>query len=370
MKMKMLDLMALYAPATPVETRSETPSAERITALTLRKIGKGAAKRPPRLRIAVLAAAVCLVLSVSVLALSGRFDYAEILPALRQFLGIEAGTVTGMISYARVTEADDAHWAYSGRYSVLGELYVTDGRSVVSENLLTGELIVSCITREQFETADWRVRVAGADSWYRVEPTAYYPYPGMLLSTAQRELDCGWGTFHLTLFPEQLPDGELGYELCCGAESEDGKTYHIERSGVFSLEPPTYRPALSAEFSPGIPVSERSGVPELGTIETVEITADYMILRLHSPLLADRFEIARGTHDETFNRYYSELNTDLQSINILFEDGYSLDCGYCDDSFGDGEDNYYLIKRIPASCTGKTPSAISIHGEKHTFDAR
>lgn len=366
MKMKMLDLMALYAPAAPMEEYGEAISTERITALTLRKIGKSAAKRPSRLRIAVLAATVCLALSVSVLALSGRFDYAEILPTLRQLLGIEAGEVTDYICYDAVTEADDARWAYSSR-SVIGELYVMNGRSVVSENLLTAELFVSCITRNQFETADWRVSVAGTDNWYLVEPTAYYPYPGMLIGSTKQELDCGWGTFRLALFPEHLPDGERGYELCCGTESEDGKAYHIERSGVFSLETPAYRPTLSAEFSPGIPVSDRSGVPELGTIEAVEITADYMILRLHSPLLADRFKVALGTHDEIFNRYCSELNTDLQNIKIHFDDGSALDFGYCDDAFGDDEDTYYVIKQIPRAYAEKMPSSISINGETHSI---
>lgn len=328
MEIKLAELMNFYAPA----AEPETVSPERVRARTIARLG--AARRKRRLRTAVLAAALAALLAVGAAA-AKQIGFDELPALLRRCFGIGGAAETGL-RYDRVTEAPDARTADVGGRAA-GELYITRGTALRSENLYVIYLYVSTVTGEQLTGLVWRVRERGGETWTAAEVI---------------EDRGGWAALR-TALPVSIFDGgaEPELELCCGAESEDGSAFEIQRVGVFRPLPIAYQTA--AEIGCDLPLTETAA------LTGIELSSGHLILRIDAPSLVAGFGALTANRSPTLLEEANALDAVLYRAVLRFADGGETRFFPSGGSFCDGE-FYYLAMTLGESSRGRSPAAFQL----------
>ena len=336
MEIKVAELMDFYTPA--AETGTVSP--ERVRARTLARLG--AARRKRRLRTAVLAAALAALLAVGAVA-AKQIGFDELPALLRRCFGIEGTAETGL-RYDRVTEALDARTADVGGHAA-GELSVTRGTALRSENLYVLTLYVSAVTSEQLTDLVWRVRERGGETWAAAEVI---------------EDRGGWAALRAAL-PASIFDGgaEPELELCCGTESADGSALEIQRVGIFRPLPIAYQAA--AELSCALPLTETAA------LTGVEVSSSHVILRIDAPALAEGFGALTANRSPALLEEANALDTVLFRAVLRFGDGGETRFFPSGGSFCDGE-YYYLAMTLGESGRGRAPAAFVLDGTVLPFE--
>lgn len=330
MEIKLAELMDFYAPA--AETDAVSP--ERVRARTLARLG--AARRKRRLRTAVLAAVLAALLAVGAAA-AKQIGFDELPALLRRCFGIEGTAETGL-RYDRVTEAPDARTADVGGRAA-GELYITRGTALRSENLYVLDLYVSAVTGEQLTDLVWRVRERGGETWTAAEVI---------------EDRGGWAALCAAL-PASIFDGdaEPELELCCGVESEDGSAFEIRRVGVFRPLPIAYQAA--AEISCDLPLTETAA------LTGIELSSSHLILRIDAPSLVAGFGALTANCSPALLEEANALDAVLFRAVLRFADGGETRFFPSGGTFCDGE-SYYLTMKVAESEWGRAPAVFELDG--------
>jgi hypothetical protein len=93
-----------------------------------------------------------------------------------------------------------------------------------------------------------------------------------------------------------------------GTESDDGKAFHVERIGVFAVEPGTVSETVTVDFGDGIAFANAE-TGETGTITGADIFSDRMIWYYRADGLYDLYSIAYGNRrDELSNDEWPARN--------------------------------------------------------------
>ena len=336
MEIKLTELMNLYAPA----VEPETVSPERVRVRTIARIG--AARRKRRLRTAVLAAVLAALLAVGAAA-AKQIGFDELPALLRHCFGIGGTAETGL-RYDRVTETPDARTADIGGRAA-GELYITRGTALRSENLYVLDLYVSAVTSEQLTDLVWRVRERGGETWTAAEVT---------------EDRGGWAALR-TALPVSIFDGgaEPELELCCGTESADGSALEIWRVGVFRPLPIAYQTA--AELTCSLPLTESA------VLTGVELSSSHLILRIDAPVLVDGFGELTANRSPALLEEANALDAVLSGAAVRFADGGETRFFPSGGTFCDGE-YYYLAMTLGESEQGRAPAVFVLGDTELLFE--
>jgi hypothetical protein len=323
---------------------------EGVAARTQQKISTGGGREPaPRAarrlsRTALLAAALALLLVVSALAVSG-LRLGEIPEGFRLWLGLEDEPVPGVLHYDSVMYAESA-WYADIDHVGQGEVYLSEGPSVRSKNLLTLFFSVWAVTPEQFESYVWRVQVDGQEDWLIAEPdtgnggNGYYDSFG------------GWINLRLSLPLEQDDMEPRRITLCGGYESEDGRVLKVERAGILLFDPEAYSPTVPVSFGEGTPFTDGAmggesqmsgpGVPftnrttgEIGYVMRADISGSSMLVYCQidgSYALYDELYVQKGMEREEWldkNRrlmdWIGSMGVAVGDITLHFADGTELE---------------------------------------------
>lgn len=249
----------------PEETRSK------IMSMVERGNQRKSRKLRPAARTALIVIAAALVLTATAMAVAG-LNLGEIPESIRRLMGIGEESVPGYISYENVSFAENA--AYTDvRHVGVGELYANFS-AIRSENLYTLLLSASTVTKEQYEDYVWRLQIEGSDQWAKAKPN-YYQADDFLFRP-QISLQAA-----LILDPEF--EGTIRVRLCGGYESEDGKSFDIQRVSAYSSQEIKKAQEL-VSINLGDTVSfENTVTGEKGYYTKVEISDDKVLFHYYCP---------------------------------------------------------------------------------------
>ncbi|NCB51190.1 MAG: hypothetical protein EOM54_04820 [Clostridia bacterium] len=315
--MKITDLLDGYDGALPEFRAKAAASPDVIFETTMGEIRSGdqtapaPCKAPRKIsRTVLIAAAVAAALLISALAASG-YSFAELPSGVRRWLGLTDEPVPGYVTYDTVNIADNARTA-DVDHDGDGEMYASSGVTVRSENFVMVYVFVSTVTREQYENYTWRAQIDGTDDWLVAEP----------------DFDSGESSYHevwggrlqlrisFILDPEETDT--LHVTLYGGTESGDGKTFNVERIGIFSVDTGVVSETVTVTFGDGIPFTNSvTGAP--GTITDVEISSERIIWYYHADGSCDLYDITYGDRRDTLqDGEWPALNKELMGwINGL-----------------------------------------------------
>lgn len=295
--MKITDLLDGYDGALPECRVEEAGSPGRIVAATMGKI-RGGMKTPPRRaprkisRTVLIAAAVAAALLVSVLAASG-YSFAEFPAGVRKWLGLTDEPVPGYVTYDIVNIASNARTT-DVDHDGDGEMYASSGEIVRSENFVMVYVSVSTVTREQYENYVWRAQIDGEDGWAVAELRGG---DGSAYHEDKAGIQRSWLSLRISFLLDPEVTDTLHVTICGGTESEDGRTFNVERIGIFSVDPGVVSETVTVDFGDGIPFTNSvSGAP--GTITGADISAERIIWYYEADGLYDLYRITYGDRRE------------------------------------------------------------------------
>lgn len=284
MRISIFDMFEGYAQDEAKHTSASAISAERVKDLTLAEIKRQdaqieiAEEKSPRraLRTTLIAVAAALLLAATALAIA-VFTTGEIPESVRRLVGMDEETVAEYIEYDSIVFAPKAHYS-DIHHEAKGELYITREQTIRSENLLTQDFGVSTVTLEQCEDYVWRWLFE--DGKTCVEALPKESSLERLRQESKQPLPWHWrslGMRSVFILPAE-DDRPFTVMLCAGYESEDGKTFNVERvSAPFTIEPSRAYDAVYIPLDEPIEFSFGSE-GKTGYITSIEITTDKLLV--------------------------------------------------------------------------------------------
>jgi hypothetical protein len=335
---KITNLLDWYDGTLPEFKTKEVVSTDRIACLTMEKIHRcpetaaGCRSRRKALHTVLIAAAVATILVVSALAVSGLF-FNEIPDGIRTWLGIKDEAVPGYVTYDTVNIAENARTADTD-HDGDGEVYVSSGVTVRSENLVTVYVDVCNVTADQYENYIWRAQADNTDEWAIAEPTLH----GGEGSEYYESGTLGGRLFlriSFILDPDEADP--LHVTLYGGTQTKDGKTFNVERIGIFTVDPGAVSETATVTFGDGISF-ENVETGETGTITGADISADRIIWYYRADGIYDLYRITYGDRrDDLSDDDWSALNKELMGwLNGMDQAILDARLNYADGTYRNG----------------------------------
>lgn len=311
MNVSIFDLMDGYREDNIEISQKNTVSVERIKEKTLKRLelSENMAKpRPKRAaRFAAIAVAAVLLLSVAALAVSG-YSLGELPGGVRELFGIADESVPEYVVYDSIEIPQSAY--YNCGREARGELYLTPGQTLRSENLLTQYFYAAYIDQKQSESYQWY--------WLLKDGKTCVPAKLDAELDSEAAVDWSRGLAAKELLTRAVffvdADSDEGFEarLCAGHASEDGKSFSVERiSAYYTILPEKAYPAVELKLDE--PVEFFYGDGHVGHLTEIEISSQRLVATLEVPEITGLYAVTYGEAEHLTGEEWMSENAKLMS---------------------------------------------------------